>query len=156
MTAASLSTFLRDNGVRGEVLMLAQHTHTVEAAAEALGVSTESIVKTVVFRVDVEPVLVIALGTSRIDIQRLADYLGVAKRKVRLADPQTVLERTGYAVGAVPPVGHPAPVRTLVDERVLGLAEVYAGGGAVDAMLRIAPAEIVRVTRAETVRLGDG
>ena len=39
---------------------------------------------------------------------------------------------------------------SLRDRRVLAEPEVYAGGGALDALLRIAPAEIVRVTNAET------
>jgi prolyl-tRNA editing enzyme YbaK/EbsC (Cys-tRNA(Pro) deacylase) len=70
---------------------------------------------------------------------------------VRLADAATVEAITGYPVGGVPPLGHPQLLRTLIDRRVLAEPEVYAGGGALNALLRIAPAEIVRWTGAETV-----
>jgi prolyl-tRNA editing enzyme YbaK/EbsC (Cys-tRNA(Pro) deacylase) len=66
-----------------------------------------------------------------------------------------VLAVTGYPVGAVPPFGYPVPLRTLIDRRVLAQPEVYAGGGALDTLLRIAPDEIARATRAEVVDVID-
>jgi len=58
-------------------------------------------------------------------------------------------------VGTMPPFGHKSRLRTLIDAGVLAQPEVYAGGGAIDALLRIAPAEIVRVTKAETVNVSS-
>jgi prolyl-tRNA editing enzyme YbaK/EbsC (Cys-tRNA(Pro) deacylase) len=68
-----------------------------------------------------------------------------------LADAPTVLDLTGFPVGTVPPFGHKTRLRTLIDAGVLAQSEVYAGGGAIDALLRIAPGEIVRAANAETV-----
>jgi len=155
MNPESVSNFLRENNIRGEIVQLSHHASTVEAAAQALGVSSDGIVKSVVLLADSSPILVIANGTARIDTKRLADYLGVAKKRVKLADSPTVLELTGFSIGGVPPFGHKTPLRTLVEDRVLNQPEVYAGGGAVDAVLRIAPAEIVRVTSAEIISLAE-
>jgi prolyl-tRNA editing enzyme YbaK/EbsC (Cys-tRNA(Pro) deacylase) len=98
-------------------------------------------------------VVVVANGTNRVDYRRVADWVGVSRRRLRLAGAAEVLALTGYPVGAVPPLGFPRPLRTLVDARVLAQPEVYAGGGALDTLMRITPAEIVRVTGAEVVEV---
>ena len=51
--------------------------------------------------------------------------------------------------------GRKVRLRTLVEDRVLAEPEVYAGGGAVDAVLRIAPPELVRTTAAEIINLSS-
>jgi Cys-tRNA(Pro) deacylase len=147
--------YLRENNIAGEIVILEHQASTVEEAARALDVPAERIVKTVVFCADTIPILVIANGATRIDIGRLADYLGMAKKKIKLADAATVLECTGFSIGGVPPFGHKVRLRTLVEDRVLTQPEVYAGGGAVDAVLRIAPPELVRTTAAEIINLSS-
>jgi len=153
MDAGDLEAFLRANGVAGEMVPVAEHTPTVEAAAQVMGVSVEQIVKSVLFLLEapgaeaqavlaVLAVLVIANGLGRVDDKRVAAHTGVA----RAAE---VLALTGYPVGAVPPLGHATRLRILIDPAVLAQPEVYAGGGAIDALLRIKPAEIVGVTGAE-------
>jgi prolyl-tRNA editing enzyme YbaK/EbsC (Cys-tRNA(Pro) deacylase) len=72
----------------------------------------------------------------------------VGRKRVKLADAETVLNITGYPVGAMPPFGHRRPLPTLMDKRVLRQTEVYAGGGQIDALLRISPEAIFRVTSA--------
>jgi len=153
MNSAHLSAFLRDNHVDGEIVRLSQHAATVEAAAEAVGVPPDCIVKSVVLLIDSSPALAIANGLSRIDLKVVADYLELPRKRVKLADAPTVLELTGFGVGGVPPFGHRVPLRTLIDPRVLGQSEVYAGGGEAEVVLRTTPAEIVRVTNAEVVPL---
>jgi prolyl-tRNA editing enzyme YbaK/EbsC (Cys-tRNA(Pro) deacylase) len=100
-----------------------------------------------------QAVLVIANGLGRVDYRRVADHLGLSRRRLKLADADTVLALTGQPAGGVAPFGHPTPLRTLVDRRVLAHPEVIAGGGALDRLLRITPDEIIRVTRAEIVEV---
>jgi prolyl-tRNA editing enzyme YbaK/EbsC (Cys-tRNA(Pro) deacylase) len=151
MNAADVAAYLRAHGLAGEIVHLPDHTPTVEATARAVGAPVERIVKSVLFLADAVPVLVIANGTQRVDYKRVADYLRLSRKRVKLADAPTVLDLTGFPVGTVPPFGHKTRLRTLIDAGVLAQPEVYAGGGAIDALLRITPAEIVRATKAETV-----
>jgi prolyl-tRNA editing enzyme YbaK/EbsC (Cys-tRNA(Pro) deacylase) len=151
MNAADVAAYLRAHGLAGEIVHLPDHTPTVEAAARAVGAPVERIVKSVLFLADAVPVLVIANGTQRVDYKRVADYLRLSRKRVKLADAPTVLDLTGFPVGTVPPFGHKTRLRTLIDAGVLAQSEVYAGGGAIDALLRIAPGEIVRAANAETV-----
>lgn len=151
MNAEHIAAFLKAHGLAGEVVRLAEPTPTVETAARAAGTTVERIVKSVLFLADGQPVLVVTNGLGRVDYKRVADHLGLSRKRLKLADAPTVLEVTGFPVGTVPPFGHKTPLRTLVEAGVLAQPEVFAGGGAIDALLRITPAEIVRVTGAETV-----
>ena len=161
LTPAHVLAYLNAHGLAGEVVRFTQPTPTVEAAAQAAGVSPEQIVKTLLFFVrgddgGEEPWLVLTKGPRRVDRRALARFFGVGRKRVRLARPEEVLRWTGYPVGAVPPLAHRHAIPALMDERVLAFAEVWAGGGAEDALLRIAPQVIRRALRAQVVALGEG
>jgi prolyl-tRNA editing enzyme YbaK/EbsC (Cys-tRNA(Pro) deacylase) len=153
MREKQLTTFMHENMIQGEMVALDQDVSTVETAAQALDVSPDAIVKSVVFIADSEPVLVIANGLARIDSRKLADHLGITRKRVKLAGAEAVLEVTGFNAGSVPPFGHKSRLRTIIDSRVLVQPVIYAGSGRIEAVLRITPAEIVRVTKAESVHL---
>lgn len=143
---ADLSDYLEDHDISGEILHLDVPTPTVEAAARAVSSQPEQIVKSILFLVDGQPSLVIACGENTISTRALADYFGVGRKKVKLADPQTVLELTGFSVGAMPPFGHHSALSTLIDRHVLEQAEVYAGGGSDSTLLRLPSRSILDVT----------
>jgi prolyl-tRNA editing enzyme YbaK/EbsC (Cys-tRNA(Pro) deacylase) len=100
---------------------------TVEDAAAVLGIHLSEMTKNVVFLIKGEPVLVIARGQARVDKGILARLVGVGKKQVKLATSAQTLELTGFAAGCVPPFGHKVPLRTFIDESVLGLERVYGG-----------------------------
>ncbi len=151
LTSADLAAFIAREGIAAEIIRLPSHTPTVETAAQALGVGTEQVAKSLLFLVDGRPYLVIGYGTGRVDVKKIAAHFGVARKRVKLADAGTVLAITGYLAGAVPPFGHKQPLPTLLDPGILSLPALYAGGGDLNAMLRIAPAELQRVTAAQIV-----
>ena len=69
-----------------------------------------------------------------------------ARRSAR-ADADFARAATGFSIGGVPPLGHPAPLRTLVDEDLLGYEVVWAAAGTPHAVFPIAPAELARARR---------
>ena len=66
-------------------------------------------------------------GAHRVDLVRVAALLDV--EKLERADPDLVRSATGFAIGGVAPVGHPAPLTTLVDVTLARHAEVWAAAG---------------------------
>ena len=84
----------------------------VPALADALGVEVGQITNSLVFTIDDEPILVLTSGAHRVDTDWLGDRLGGT---IRRASKETVKAATGQVIGGVAPVGHPAPVRTIVD-----------------------------------------
>jgi prolyl-tRNA editing enzyme YbaK/EbsC (Cys-tRNA(Pro) deacylase) len=77
----------------------------------------------------------------------------VGRKKVKLADPERVLNETGYPVGGMPPFGHRSPLPTLLDRRALEKELVFAGGGSDRTLLRISPEEILRAAQAKVLDL---
>lgn len=156
LTPNDLLKFMEKNTIAGEILFLDAPTPTVEAAAMALNTQPNRIAKSVLFTLPEGTVLAITCGTSLIEQRALASAFGVGRKKVKLADPKTVLQMTGYPVGTVPPFGHPQPLRTVIDPRVLEHALIYAGGGEHNAMLRLDNSQdIVRVSDATILNLHD-
>ena len=88
-----------------------------------------------------------------VDRTALAGRFGVGKKQVKLADTATVLRLIGYPVGGVPPFGYVSAVPILLDRAVLAWDVIYGGGGDDHTLLRIAPAELERVTEAKWVDL---
>ena len=63
-------------------------------------------------------------------------------------------QATGYSIGAVPPLGHLTPLRTVFDETLLDLPVVWAAAGSATAVFAIEPAELARLTGAEILPIG--
>lgn len=129
---------------RGEIRMLPDAVHTAAAAAAALGVEVGQIANSLIFDADAEPLLVLTSGAHRVDTAKVAALVGAAA--VRRATPEFVREHTGQPIGGVAPVGHPKPIRTLVDTALAGYDEVWAAGGIPPAVFPTTFDELVRIT----------
>lgn len=149
LTPENLRAYLDEQGIPGEVFFPGAPTPTVAAAAQALGVEPDQIVKTVIFLVDGTPFAVFGCGLRRVDPARLAQRLNISPKKVRLANADEVQDLTGYAVGTVPPLGLKTPMPAFIDPAVQGYDMIYAGGGGINALLKITPADLIRYSRAE-------
>lgn len=155
MNRVDLQQYIDANGIPAEIVVLQDETPTVAAAAAAVGVRPQQIVKSVLFLADGRPLLVVTNGLTRIQRKRLADVVQLSRRRIKIAGTEEVAQITGYAVGAVPPFGHPQPLPTLLDSGVLAEAEVYGGGGATNALLRLTPQALAAATRALVVDIAD-
>ena len=120
---------------------------TAAAAAAALGVEVGQIANSLVFDAVGVPLLVLTSGAHRVDTAKVAELVGA--QRVRRAAPEFVRAATGQAIGGVAPVGHPQPLRTLVDRALAGYDEVWAAGGIPHAVFPSTCAELVAVTGGE-------
>lgn len=131
-------------GEPSAVQVLPDAVTTAAAAAAALGIEVGQIANSLVFAAGDEPVLVMTSGAHRVDTAKVAAMLGVDALK--RATPDFVREHTGQAIGGVAPVGHPKPLRTIVDVALDGYDEIWAAGGIPHAVFPTTYAELVRVT----------
>jgi prolyl-tRNA editing enzyme YbaK/EbsC (Cys-tRNA(Pro) deacylase) len=155
MNATDLAEYIRRHQIEGEIIHLPADTPTVETAAEVAGVLPEQIGKSLLFLADGEPRLVIANGLTRIDRRLLADFLGLSRKRVRLADGEQVLAITGYPVGTVPPFAHRQPITTIIEAGALRQPVLFVGGGEINALLRLTTAELLRVTYSVVASLAE-
>jgi len=132
------------DGTAPQVILLDEAVHTAPAAAAALGVEVGQIANSLIVDADGEPLLVLTSGAHRVDTAKVAAGLGIAKLK--RAAPDFVREHTGQAIGGVAPIGHPKPVRTLVDTALERYPVIWAAGGVPRAVFPITYTELLRVT----------
>jgi prolyl-tRNA editing enzyme YbaK/EbsC (Cys-tRNA(Pro) deacylase) len=137
---------LEASGVPAEVLLLDEGVHTAAAAAYALSVEVGQIANSLIFEADGEPLLVLTSGAHRVDTAKLAAALGVAKLK--RATPEFVREHTGQPIGGVAPIGHPHPVRTLLDVALRRYDVIWAAGGVPQAVFPIGYDDLLSITKA--------
>jgi prolyl-tRNA editing enzyme YbaK/EbsC (Cys-tRNA(Pro) deacylase) len=135
---------LRARGAKGEVKVFEEPVRTAAAAAAQLGCDVGAIANSLVFDADGAPLLVLTSGAHRVDTGHIARLIGA--REVRRATPEFVREHTGQPIGGVAPVGHPAPIRTLVDTWLGKHEVVWAAAGHPNTVFPTTFEELVRIT----------
>ena len=145
----SVREALRSAGISGEVRVLAATAPTAAAAGDQLGCPVGAIANSLVFEADGAPLLVLTSGAHRVDTAALAERIGVCS--IRRASARFVREATGQAIGGVAPLGHPNPVRTLVDEALAAHDVIWAAAGHHQTVFPTDFARLVAATSGEVV-----
>jgi prolyl-tRNA editing enzyme YbaK/EbsC (Cys-tRNA(Pro) deacylase) len=141
----AIDRILEAFGAAGRVRILPEAAPTAVAAAAMVGVEVGAIANSLVFRTaEDEPLLVMTSGAHRVDTAKVAALVGTAK--LSRADPDFVLTKTGQRIGGVAPIGHPAPILTLVDIALADHPEVWAAGGIPHAVFPTSYDELLRLT----------
>jgi 2-haloalkanoic acid dehalogenase type II len=132
------------------VVELPESTRTAAEAAQAVGCELHQIVKSLVFRGANSggPFLILASGGNRVDETWMARYTG---QPLARADPEFVRSNTGFAIGGVPPAGHPSRMPAFVDYDLLEFREVWAAAGHPQAVCRLTPRELLDLTEGRPV-----
>jgi prolyl-tRNA editing enzyme YbaK/EbsC (Cys-tRNA(Pro) deacylase) len=151
-SAARVADTLRALGVAGQVRELPEPAPTAASAAAQLGCDVGAIANSLVFRADDAPLLILTSGAHRVDPSRAAALAGAAS--VRRADPEFVRAATGQVIGGVAPVGHPQPLRTLVDVWLDGHDVVWAAAGHAHTVFPTSFAELIRITGGTPADIG--
>lgn len=139
-------------GATGEIRHLDASARTAKEAADALSIEVGQIASSLIFLADGEPVLVIASGGHRVDTDRLSAVLGGAK--ITKANADDVRNATGFAIGGVAPVGHPEPLRTVIDVALSNYDVVWAAGGHPHCVFPTNYDELLRITGGEAAEVG--
>ena len=141
---------LKALGVTSQVVELPESTRSAAEAAQAIGCRVEQIVKSLVFRGQStnRPILAVVSGGNRVDEEKLAVLVA---EPVAKADAEYVRQRTGYAIGGVPPVGHVESLVCVVDEDLLQYEQIWAAAGTPRAVFQLTPADLQRITDGRVV-----
>jgi prolyl-tRNA editing enzyme YbaK/EbsC (Cys-tRNA(Pro) deacylase) len=150
--AEHVARVLRGLGAAGQVRELPEPAPTAASAAAQLDCDVGAIANSLVFSADGEPLLILTSGAHRVDTARVAALLGTGS--VRRADPDFVRAATGQVIGGVAPVGHPRPVRTLVDTWLEKYDVVWAAAGHAHTVFPTSFAELVRITGGTPAEVG--
>lgn len=134
------------------VVELPDSTRTSMEAAQAIGCQVGQIAKSLVFKGkrSERPLLVVASGANRVNEKIIEALISEPLGK---ADPDFVRLHTGYTIGGVPPVGHAEPLLTYIDQDLLHYHEIWAAAGTPNAVFRLAPTDLVRMTGGEVIQI---
>ena len=149
--ARRVADVLAAAGAGGEVREFEASTRTARDAAAALGCPVGAIASSLVFVADGAPLLIVTSGGHRVDVDLVAGALGGTE--LRQATPEEVRAATGFPIGGVAPVGHPEPIRTLVDVALRDYPAVWASAGTPRAVFATTFADLVRITGGEQARV---
>ena len=150
--------YLEERGIPHRRLEFSPETDKGAAnVAHALGLSEAQAVKTLIFETATGDRALVMLGGDKNAISgRLKRALG--SRNIRLADPETVKQVTGYEIGSIPPFHwQPEGFRSIVDACLMYEAELGVGAGVWGQEIMIAPADLVAACGGEVFDLsGNG
>jgi prolyl-tRNA editing enzyme YbaK/EbsC (Cys-tRNA(Pro) deacylase) len=140
----AVNAILEAAGLTGRVQMLDEAVSTARAAADYLGCPVGAIANSLIFATDGGgPLLIMTSGAHRVDMIKVGAEFGV---ELRRAAPDFVRAHTGQPIGGVAPVGHPKPIRTLVDRALADFDELWAAGGVPHAIFPLTYRELITIT----------
>jgi Cys-tRNA(Pro) deacylase len=142
----------RARGVELEVRTLDQSTRTAAEAAAAVGAEVGQIVKSLVF-VGRQPYLALVSGSNLVDVKALAKAVG--ETEIRRATADEARASTGFVIGGIPPFGHTAPLRTLMDPDLLRYEVVWAAAGTGNSVFPIKPGSLRELAGAEVAAIAQ-
>jgi len=153
-SAKRVQDFLTDRGFTFEVQELPGSTRTAQEAADSIGCSVSQIAKSLGFREKTtdQAVLVIASGSNRVDVRKIEQATGL---KLRKANGAFVRDKTGFAIGGVPPVGHSESLQTILDPDLKQYDVIWAAAGTPFAVFQLKAADLEKLTGGTWVVLAE-
>lgn len=150
--ARRVQAVLDAHGLDLQIREFPTSTRTAADAAASIGCTVAQIAKSLIFRGERtgRPVLVVASGANRVSEKRVEALIG---EPIGRADAAFVRERTGFAIGGVPPVAHAEPPAIVIDEDLLKLDEIWAAAGTPNAVFRLTPDQLVAITAGRVTRI---
>lgn len=122
-------------------------------AAEAMGVSPSTVLKTLMAEVDGKPVCVVVPSDEEVNMKKLAAAFG--GKSAHMMKPADAERLTGYKVGGISPFGQKKLVPTAVEELATLEDEVFINGGQRGLQIRLEPNDLVAAlncTAADLIR----
>ena len=142
---------LTAQGFSYQVVESPEPTRTAAEAAKRVGCQVGQIVKSLLFKTQSgQPVLVLTSGANQVNEYRIGMLL---RETLTKAPAAFVRQVTGFAIGGVPPLGYAQPVLAFVDQDLMKHGEVWAAGGTPNALFKLAPADLVKMTGGQTVKV---
>ena len=142
---------LADAGLNITPIAMGEDTRTAAQAAAAAGCALDQIAKSIIFQGSDSGriMLFVTAGGNQVDPDAAAALAG---EPLSRADAATVRAQTGFAIGGVSPIGHPAPLPVWFDETLLGFDTVWAAAGTPRHIFPIAPQDLLRISGARAAR----
>ena len=145
MSIEIVRKYFRGYGMEDRILEFDVSSATVELAAQAVGCEPARIAKTLSFKVEDQPILIVAAGDAKIDNPK---YKAKFHKKAQMLKPEEVTEFIGHAVGGVCPFGVPDGVDVYLVESLRRFRTVFPAAGSANSAIELSMEELEKYSHA--------
>lgn len=139
---------LARHGLEDRYIEFTVSSATVALAAQALGCEPGRIAKTLGFSLADGPIVVVAMGTARVNNAKFRNQF---KQKARFLQGEEVFEQLGHPIGGVCPFALKEGVRIYLDVSLRQYDPLFPAAGALNNAVRMSLAELEQTTGGEWV-----
>ncbi|MCQ2507563.1 MAG: YbaK/EbsC family protein [Dorea sp.] len=143
MALEQAKKYLEEKGYGDRVKVFEVSSATVELAAIAVGTEPARIAKSLTFKVDDQPVMILAAGDAKV---ANAKYKAMFHKKAKMLTREEVNQFIGHDVGGVCPFGIHDGVDVYLDESLKRFEYVYPACGSANSAVELTPAELEAIS----------
>ena len=141
MSIEKVRTYFRPLGMEERIREFSVSSATVELAAVAVGVEGARIAKSLSFKVDDQPIIIVVAGDAKVDNSRYKAYFHT---KAKMLTHEEAHERIGHDVGGVCPFALPEDVKVYLDVSMKRFETVFPAAGSSNSAVEMTCDELER------------
>ncbi len=139
MSLEAVKQHLAKYRIDHRIVVMECSTATVEEAANAHKVDPDQIGKTLSFKINEKPILIVVAGEAKIDNKK---YKGEFSKKAKMLSKDELLEYTGHEIGGVCPFGLAQEMEVYLDVSLQKHNEIIPAAGNANSAIRLTIAEL--------------
>ena len=139
MSIEKVRAYFQPLGIAERIQEFSVSSATVELAAQAVGVEGARIAKSLSFKVDDQPILVVAAGDAKVDNSR---YKAQFHTKAKMLTHEEAHDLIGHDVGGVCPFAMPENVKVYLDVSLKRFGTVYPAAGSDNSAIELTCEEL--------------
>ena len=141
MSIEKVRAYFQPLGIAERIQEFSVSSATVELAAQAVGVEGARIAKSLSFKVDDQPILVVAAGDAKVDNSR---YKAQFHTKAKMLTHEEAHDLIGHDVGGVCPFALPENVKVYLDASLRRFETVFPAAGSDNSAIELTCEELER------------
>lgn len=143
MSLEAVRTYFQRFGIEDRIQEFPVSSATVELAAQALNCAPARIAKTLSFKVDDAPILIVAAGDAKVDNSK---FKGLFHTKAKMLTADEAVELVGHAVGGVCPFAVKDGVAVYLDQSLKRFQTVFPACGSANSAIELTIPELEQYT----------
>ena len=141
MSIQKVRAYFEQFGIADRIREFDVSSATVDLAAVAVGVEGARIAKSLSFKVDDQPIIIVAAGDTKVDNSR---YKACFHTKTKMLTHEEAHTLIGHDVGGVCPFALPEGVRVYLDESLRRFETVFPAAGSANSAIELTCEELER------------
>ena len=141
MSIEKVRAYLRPLGIEDRIREFAVSSATVELAAVAVGVEGARIAKSLSFKVEDRPIIIVVAGDAKIDNSK---YKAQFHTKAKMLTHEEAHTLIGHDVGGVCPFALPEDVKVYLDVSLKRFETVFPAAGSDNSAIELTCGELER------------